>query len=155
MTSLAENAERLQIVTTGGGDVRPLDVGEVAPRNGRGLAAADYDNDGDVDLAVGSVGGRLQLLRNDGPTGHWLEVALPQFAPGTRVTVTLGDGRTLVSEARAGSSYLSSEDPRLHFGLGEASRVREVVVRYPGGRVTRLHDVAANRLVTVAGPRTG
>ena len=53
----------------GGRDVRALDVGAVAPRNGRGLAAADYDNDGDVDLAVGSIGGRLQLLRNDGADG--------------------------------------------------------------------------------------
>ena len=91
----------------------------MAPRNGRGLAAADFDNDGDLDLALGSIGGRLQLLRNDGARGHWLEVALPRFAPGARVTVTLADGRRLSREVRAGSSYLSSEDPRLHFGLGD------------------------------------
>ena len=96
VTNLAENAERLQVVTTSNGDVRPLRVGAVAPRNGRGLAAADFDNDGDLDLALGSIGGRLQLLRNDGATGHWLEVALPRFAPGTRVTVVLEDGRRLV-----------------------------------------------------------
>ncbi len=63
------------------------------------------------------------------------------------MTVVLADGRRLVREARAGSSYLSSEDPRLHFGLGEETRVREVVVRYPGGAVTRLTDVEADRLV--------
>jgi len=147
VTSLAEDAERLQVVTTASRDVRPLDAGDVAPRNGRGLAAADYDNDGDLDLAVASVGGRLQLLRNDGADGHWLEVALPRFSPGAVVTVVLPDGRRLVREARAGASYLSSEDPRPHFGLGDATRVREVVVRYQGGAVTRLADVEVDRLV--------
>ena len=122
VTNLVENADRLQVVSTANGDVRPLRVGAVAPRNGRGLAAADFDNDGDLDLAVGSIGGRLQLLRNDGAKGHWLEVALPRFSPGARVTVVLDDGRRLVREAHAGSSYLSSEDPRLHFGLGDATR---------------------------------
>jgi Na+-translocating ferredoxin:NAD+ oxidoreductase RnfD subunit len=152
VTSVAKDAERLQVVSTAGGKVRALDVGAVAPRNGRGLAAADYDNDGDVDLAVGSIGGRLQLLRNDGATGHWLEVELSPFVPGTRVTVVLGDGRGLVREARAGSSYLSSEDPRLHFGLGDASRVREIVVRYPNGVTTQLDGTAVDRLVTVNRP---
>ena len=78
-------------------------------------------------------------------------MALPRFAPGTRVTAVLPDGRRLTRIARAGSSYLSSEDPRLHFGLGAAPRVRELVVRSPGGAVTRLEDVAADRLVTLGG----
>jgi ASPIC and UnbV/FG-GAP-like repeat len=149
VTSLEKNAERLQVATTAGAGLRLLDAGDVARRNGRGLAAADYDNDGDVDLAVGSIGGRLQLLRNDGASGHWLEVALRPFAPGTRVTVVLPDGRRLTRATRAGSSYLSSEDPRLHFGLGDADAVREVLVRSPGGALTRLRDIAADRLVVV------
>ncbi|HET9286290.1 MAG TPA: ASPIC/UnbV domain-containing protein, partial [Gaiella sp.] len=95
-------------------------------------------------------GGALQLFRNDGAEGHWLEVALRPFVPGAVVTVVLRDGRRLVRETRAGSSYLSSEDPRLHFGLGDATAVREVVVRRPGGVVTRLRDVPLDRLV-VAG----
>ena len=81
VTNLVENADRLQVVSTANGDVRPLRVGAVAPRNGRGLAAADFDNDGDLDLAVGSIGGRLQLLRNDGAKGHWLEVELRTLRP--------------------------------------------------------------------------
>ena len=75
VTSLARDAERLRLAAVDGYEVEPLAAGPVAPRNGRGLAAADYDNDGDLDLAVGTVGGRLQLLRNDGAAGHWLEVA--------------------------------------------------------------------------------
>jgi Na+-translocating ferredoxin:NAD+ oxidoreductase RnfD subunit len=153
VTSLAKDAQPVRVLTTDGGDIRPLDVGRVAPRNGRGLAAADFDNDGDVDLAVGSIGGDVQLLRNDGGTkaGHWLEVSLRHFVPGAVVTAVLPDGRRLVEEARAGSSYLSSEDPRLHFGLGKETRVDEVVVRYPDGSVTRLRDVAADRIVAIPG----
>jgi hypothetical protein len=152
VTNLAKNAERIQVVSTAGGAVHALDVGRVAPRNGRGLAAADYDNDGDLDLAVGSVGDALQLLRNNGASGHWLEVELARFVPGTRVTVVLEDGRGIVREARAGSSYLSSEDPRLNFGLGAATRVREIVVRYPGGKTTVLDGGGVDRLVVAPAP---
>jgi ASPIC and UnbV/FG-GAP-like repeat len=116
--------------------------------NGRGIAAADFDNDGHVDLAVSSIGGRLMLLRSTGGAGHWLEVKLPRFAPGAVVTVTLPDGRRLVQEAHAGSSYLSSEDPRVHFGLGPAMSVRELTVRYPDGQTTKLADVGADRIVS-------
>ena len=52
----------------------------------------------------------------------------------------------------AGSSYLSSEDPRVHLGLGDADRVERLVVRHPGGRVTTLRDVAADRIVAVPAP---
>jgi ASPIC/UnbV protein/VCBS repeat protein/uncharacterized protein DUF6851 len=125
---------------------------EVPPLNGRGSAAADYDNDGDVDVAVNSIGGPLVLLRNTAETGNWLEVAVRGFRPGTEVTAMLPDGRELRRELHAGSSYLSSEDPRLHFGLGEARMAREVVVRFPGGAVTRLGNVAANQVVVIEAP---
>jgi hypothetical protein len=117
--------------------------------NGRGVAAADYDNDGRMDVAINSIGGKLILLRNTGASGHWLEVNLARFAPGAVVTAVLPDGRRLVREAQAGSSYLSSEDPRAHFGLGEATKVKELIVRWPDGKVTRQQDVAADRLITV------
>ena len=91
--------------------------------NGRGLAAADYDNDGRVDIAVNSIGGKLILLHNTGAaraTGS--RCSLTPFAPGAVVTaVDCPDGTRLVREVQAGSSYLSSEDPRVHFGLGKAT----------------------------------
>jgi hypothetical protein len=118
--------------------------------DGRGLAAADYDNDGRVDIAVNSIGGRLVLLHNTGSNGNWLEVGLSRFAPGAVVTAILPDGRRLVREVQAGSSYLSSEDPRVHFGLGGATSVRVLTVRWPNGKVTRQRDIAADRIVTVA-----
>ena len=61
----------------------------------------------------------------------------------------LPDGRRLVREVLAGSSYLSSEDPRVHFGLGEATSVERLEVRFPDGSVVRRRGVAADRLVVV------
>jgi Na+-translocating ferredoxin:NAD+ oxidoreductase RnfD subunit len=121
--------------------------------NGRGLAAADVDNDGRMDVAVNSIGGKLLLLAPTGRIGHWLDVRLSRFSPGAVVTATLADGRTLSQEVRAGSSYLSSEDSRVHFGLGSASTVPRLSVRYPGGGESVLDSVRADRIVTVAVPR--
>jgi hypothetical protein len=146
VTNLAQDAQRLRVLSTDDGTVRALATGPSEARNGRGLAAADFDNDGDLDLAVNSVGGALQLFRNDGATGHWLAVG--GLEPGAVVTAVLPDGRRLVREMHAGSSYLSTEDPRASFGLGGATRVSALVVRRPDGTTTRLRDVAADRLVT-------
>ena len=66
------------------------------------------------------------------------------------MTAALPDGSRLVREVQAGGSYLSSEDPRVHFGLGKAATVKELIVRWPGGRVTRRQDVAADRILTVS-----
>jgi hypothetical protein len=69
--------------------------------------------------------------------------------------VVLRDGRKLVQELHAGSSYLSSEDPRLHFGLGDATTVRTLVIRFPGGGEKRLSDVRADQVVVVKAPPAG
>ena len=156
VTNLRMDAQRVQVIENvtksgGGGAIAPVGGRgglERIPRvNGRGHAAADYDNDGALDVAVNSIGGRLLLLRNQAPSRHWLEVRLARFAPGAVVTATLPGGRTLVREVRAGSSYLSSEDPRVHFGLGDAPRVSKLEIRLPDGRVLRRTNVAADRIV--------
>jgi hypothetical protein len=126
-----------------------LGLDTVGPLNARGLAAADYDNDGDVDVAVNVVGSPLVLLENRGASGNWLQVATGEFSPGAVVTVRLADGRELRRELQAGSSYLSSEDPRAHFGLGDETTVAEVRVAWPGGGTTVVEDVAANQTLTV------
>jgi Na+-translocating ferredoxin:NAD+ oxidoreductase RnfD subunit len=119
--------------------------------NGRGLAAADVDNDGRMEIAVNSIGGKLLLLKSSGPVGHWLDVRLSRFSPGAVVTVDLGKA-SLSQEVRAGSSYLSSEDERIHFGLGDATRVERLTVRHLWGRDIVLHNVRADRIVEITVP---
>ena len=91
------------------------------------------------------------LLRPSGPSGNWLDVSLSRFVPGAVVTATLPDGRTLVQAVHAGSSYLSSEDPRVHFGLGAAKTVA-LHVRYPWGATSELATVRADGIAHVVVP---
>jgi FG-GAP-like repeat/ASPIC and UnbV len=152
VASLRKSAGRVQVIAKASGnwlDATSLVGAAGLPAvNGRGVAAADFDNDGHVDLAVNSIGGRLMLLRSTGGSGHWLEVDLKPFVPGAIVTVSLPTEQ-LAQETHAGSSYLSSEDPRLHFGLGSARRASEVDVKLPGGKTIRLKNVRADQIVSV------
>jgi hypothetical protein len=134
VTSLKRDAAELQMIASvrgrwvNGRLLQGLDL------NGRGLAAADYDNDGRVDVAIGTIGGHLLLLHNTSPgTGNWLTVNVEPFSPGATVTVTDSSGRTQTRVVTAGSSYLSSEDPRVHFGFGKATPLT-LTVTYPNGK---------------------
>lgn len=155
---LDTDREQVQLLENRSADGRPggfvhaaaiVGLDEAGPYVARGLAAADYDNDGDVDFALGTVGGDLALLRNRGAGGHWLLVAPSTPSPGAVVTVTLDDGRRLERELHAGGSYLSSGDPRAHFGLGTAERAATVSVAWPDGTTTTLDDVEADQILEV------
>jgi ASPIC and UnbV/FG-GAP-like repeat/NQR2, RnfD, RnfE family len=153
--NLRRDAQRIQVIGADGKTGAYVDASKAfglhpGPLvNGRGLAQADFDNDGDPDLAVGSIGGKLVLLQTTGTHGHWLGIAPSPLEAGTTVTVTLEDGSTVVREVHLGSSYLSSEDPRVIVGLGKSTTVSRVVVRFPGGVERRLEDVAADSVIKV------
>jgi enediyne biosynthesis protein E4 len=117
----------------------------------RGLAAGDFDNDGDVDLLITRLDQPPVLLRNDSACPSWLEVALEAPAGtgpviGARVTVEAG-GRRMVRDAASGESYLSAHDPRLHFGLAGSPVADRVEVRWPDGRTEAVEQVPANRVL--------
>jgi hypothetical protein len=153
VTNLKKDAGPIQVLENVGGRFENasaavgLDPGPLV--NGRGLAAADYDNDGRVDVAVNSIGGKLILLHNTGGTGHWLEVGLKKFSPGAMVAVRVG-GQVFDRWIEAGSSYLSSEGPRAYFGLGKTTKIDEVRVFAADGKLlARRKNVAADQILTL------
>jgi hypothetical protein len=125
-----------------------------AVKVGRGLAAGDIDNDGDLDLLVTNNGQPAELLRNDGGNrGHALLIRLigsrgNRDAIGARVRVTTGAG-TQTRHVKAGSSYLSQNDVRVHVGIGAATRADRVEVRWPDGRMETVRNIDADRLITI------
>lgn len=124
---------------------------------GRGVAAGDFDNDGDTDILVVNLNDSPRLLRNDGGNkNHWLTVdaRLPNGksdAVGTRVSVT-ANGMTQIQHAALAQGYLSRSDPRPHFGLGKAARAERVEIRWTSGKTTVLHDVPADQFLEVIQP---
>ncbi|HEY8461751.1 MAG TPA: CRTAC1 family protein [Blastocatellia bacterium] len=130
-----------------------------ARRASRGAAFGDYDEDGDVDVIVNELDGAPALLRNDGgsKSGHWISLKLQgtksnRNAVGARVELKAG-GLTQIDEVHAGDSYISHSDWRLHFGLGAATIVDEINVRWPSGAVEKLTKVKADQVLKIVEPR--
>jgi hypothetical protein len=125
-------------------------------RVGRGLAVADMDNDGDLDLAISNQGQAPQLLRNQAAGANWLELRAQgkksnRFGLGARIEITAG-GKRQVGEVNTAASYLSGNDVRLHFGLGAAKVIERITILWPSGQTQTLLNVNANQILTIEEP---
>ena len=130
------------------------------PIASRGCTFGDFDNDGDIDMVVNPVNDYPQLLRCDSRTGNnWIKVRTigtksNRSGIGARLRcVTQASGETKphsqVDEVRSGGSYFSQNDLRVHFGIGKATNVDLLEIRWPSGQVDTLKDVKPNQLVFV------
>jgi enediyne biosynthesis protein E4 len=128
-----------------------------ATRVGRGLAVADFDNDGNLDVVISSLGQRPVLLKNTGaPKRDWLMLRAQgsksnSFGLGATVRLQTAAG-VQVREINNVASYLSSNDVRLHFGLGDAKTIQQIDIAWPSGTKQTLKDVAVNQVLVVKEP---
>jgi hypothetical protein len=131
-------------------------LAEIPAESRRGAAFGDLNNDGNIDVVMVNVGAPPTLLLNQGGNqNHRVLFKLTGSGPksnrsaiGARVTVKAGR-LTQLGEVRAGGSYISQNDPRLHFGLGAESRMTEVEIKWPSGKVEVLRDLPADFIYIV------
>jgi len=124
------------------------------PIAGRGLATADYDNDGDIDIVTNNRGDYPSLLRNDGGNAnHWLEILLigtksNRDGIGASLKLT-AEGVSHVEQAKGGMSYMSASDPRIFFGLGKRTKIDSLEITWPSGIVEKLTNVPIDKIIAV------
>jgi hypothetical protein len=124
------------------------------PSTGRGCAFADFNNDGTVDALVNNQNAAPSLLKITGENGnHWVTLKLVgarsnRSAIGARVKCVAGE-LSQIDEVRSGGSYLSQNDLRVHFGLGERKKIDLVEIRWPSGTIDQFRDVAVDQFFHV------
>ena len=124
------------------------------PRASRGLAIADLDNDGHVDIVIADLDGEPMILKNQGLAGkHWVSFELAgtksnRLAIGAKLKLVAG-GMTQTAEVFSGGSYLSNNDFRVHFGLNDATKIDSLEIRWPSGKVETVKDLKADQFYAV------
>ena len=128
------------------------------PAGHRGLALGDLDNDGRLDAVVTVLNGRASIFHNTTQNAnHWILLKLRgtrsnAMGIGAKIRVTAADGSAQYNHVTTSVGYASSSDSRVHFGLGASRAAKEIQITWPSGIQQVLHDVAADRVVTVTEP---
>jgi hypothetical protein len=128
--------------------------GITAVSSARGLAVGDLWNDGRISAVICNMNAPPMLLVNDVRNGnHWIAFRTigsksNRDGIGAKISVKAG-ARTLVDEVRSGSSYISNNDMRVHFGLGSAKKIERVQVRWPSGLVERFENLPVDAIHTL------
>ena len=154
----SSHAQRNLLLRNDGGRLREIGrlsgKGFALEKVSRALAAGDIDNDGDLDLLVTNNGQSADLLRNDSGRRNTALVVRTvgkqsnRQGVGARLRLVAG-GKAQIREVKTGSSYLSESDLRQHFGLGRATEVDRLEIRWPSGRTEVLQKIAVNGIITV------
>lgn len=124
------------------------------PRAGRGLATGDYDNDGGIDIVTNNRDDYPSLLRNvGGNANHWLTILLigtrsNRDGIGASLKLT-AEGVTHVEQAKGGMGYMSTSDPRIHFGLGKRTKIDSLEITWPSGRIDRLGNLPVDQITAI------
>jgi hypothetical protein len=124
------------------------------PIAGRGLATADWENNGSIGIATNNRGDSPELMRNEGATAnHWLEVLLigtrsNRDGVGASLRLT-SEGFIQVEQAKGGMGYMSASDPRIHFGLGRRTKIDSLEITWPSGQVDKIANPAIDQIIAV------
>ena len=156
-----ENHGQQDVLMQNNGDGTFTDISEQtglrqfeSPGVGRGVAAADYDADGDLDLFIVNSGEKPRLLQNNGGNKlNWLHIRTVGVESnrdgiGTRIKVITGDTHQ-IREVASGSSYLSQHSPEVEFGLGNHKIVDKIIMKWPSGTEQTLTNIAVNQMLII------
>ncbi len=131
----------------------------VEPNSSRGCAFGDFDNDGDTDIVINPINSYPELLRCDSASpdkggNNWITIRAigtksNRSGIGARIKCVVEGHHPQIEEVRSGGSYYSQNDLRVHFGLGNAEKLKTLEVRWPSGQADTLNDVPVNRIIHV------